>query len=233
MRILVIGADREKVSLLAKGLRQYQYPVDLAFETSTGKYLFEKVTYHLIIVFHADPGVDGLEICRSVRAANGSALLLMLALPGECNVFEGYSVGVDCYLHLPAECREIIARVHAIARRTDRQPRPGSLLRAGEIVVDLDRKEVNLRGKPVSVTASEFRILQFMIQHKNRIVTREELAGAIWGTHKSDGARRLPVHMNNLRGKLAEGAYDTSGIYTVSRRGYLMVDNNDQIKSIK
>ncbi|HVU99044.1 MAG TPA: response regulator transcription factor [Puia sp.] len=227
MRILVIGADREKVGLLAKDLRQHRYPVDLAFETSTGKYLFEKGAYHLIIVYHGCPTPDSRELCRMVRASGGSALLLMLASPGECSVFEAYSAGADCYLALPAESREIVARVNALARRSDGQPRPGSRITAGDLVMDLDSKEVNLRGKPINVTASEFRILQFMMEHKNRIVSREELADVIWGTRKPDGARRLPVHMNNLRGKLAKGAYDSSGIYTVSRRGYLMVDNNE------
>jgi len=233
MRILIIGADREKVSLLASQLRQNRYAVDLAFDASTGRYLFERGTYHLIIIFHQYPEVDGRELCQALRNSGRAALSLMLALPGECSVFEGFSAGADRYLSLPAETREIIARVNAIARRIEVCPLPGSRIKAGDIVMDLYSKEVNCRGKLIEVTASEFRILEFMIQHKNQIVSREELAALLWGANTGDKAKRLPVHINNLRVKLTDGIGDSSGIYTVSRRGYLMVDNENQTTTIK
>lgn len=233
MRILVIGADREKASLLASQLRQHRYPVNIAFDASTGKYLLERGLYHLLIIFHCERELDARELCRAARSGVRPTLLLLLASPGECSVFEAFSAGADRYLALPVETREIIARVNAIARRSEECPLPGSRIRAGDIVVDLYSKEVNRRGKPIEVTASEFRILEFMIQHKNQIVSREELACVLWGANKEDKARRLPVHINNLRGKLTEGINDNSGIYTVSRRGYLMVDNQDQATTIK
>jgi two-component system OmpR family response regulator len=233
MRILIIGADREKVSLLASHLRQHRYRVDLAFETSTGRYLFERGTYHLMIVFHQHPEIDCGELLRDIRTGGRATLLLMLAFPDECNVFEAFSAGADRYLALPAETREIIARVNAIARRSEECPLPGSRIKAGDIVLDLYRKEVNCSGKLIDVTASEFRILEFMIRHKNQIVSREDLASMLWGANIGDKGRRLPVHINNLRSKLTNGGSDSSRIYTVSRRGYLIIDNELQATTIK
>jgi len=225
MRVLLIGADREAAGLVAHELEQYNHHVDMAFESPTAGCLLEKKGYGLVVVYHKPPDIDGRMICRGARAQHQTTIMMMLATPRECSVLEAFSAGADSYLALPAENGEVIARLKAIARRA-RGPVPSAgSLQAGDIIVDLNCKAVIRRGRPIEVTASEYRILEFLMQHKNQVLSREEIAGGIWGACRADKARKVPVHMNNLRGKLTDGFDGPTGIYTVSRRGYLMVDN--------
>jgi len=224
MRVLLIGADREAAGLVAHELEQHDHHVDIAFESSTGRYLLEKAGYGLLVVYHKPPDILGGMICREARAHHLTTIMMVLALPGDCSVIDAFSAGADSYLALPAETGEIIARLKAITRRARRPVPSAGRLKAGDIVMDLDGKAVIRRGKPIDVTASEFRILEFLMRHKNRVLSREEIAGGIWGAGRADKARKVPVHMNNLRGKLTDGLDGPTGIYTVSRRGYLMVD---------
>lgn len=226
MRVLLIGADREEAGLVAQELEEHGHYVDKVFESSTGRFLLEKTGYGLLVVYHHPPEIDGAAICREARACHLTTIMMMLAFPGECSVIDAFSAGADSYLALPAEAGEIIARLKAIARRARRPVPSAGRLKAGDIVMDLDSKAVIRRGRPIEVTASEFRILEFLMQHKNCVLSREEIAGGIWGAGMADKARAVPVHMNNLRGKLTDGLDGPTGIYTVSGRGYLMVDKD-------
>lgn len=224
MRVLLIGADREATSIVAHELERHGHHVDIAFELSTGRGLLEKKGHTLMVVYHHLPDIQGTSICREVRACQMTTVVMLLATPAECSVVEAFSAGADSYLALPADTGEIIARVNAIGRRACGPVPSAGRLKAGDIIMDLDSKAVIRRGRPIEVTASEFRILEYLMQHKNRVLSTQEIAGGIWGAGTADKARAVPVHLNNLRGKLRHAVDGPSGIYTVSRRGYLMVD---------
>ena len=224
MRILLIAADGDMAAGLASGLRRQSYEIDLALRASTGSFLFQKIAHAIVIVDYGLPDMDACDLCRMIRAGNDSTRLLLLAPAHRCSVFEGFSAGVDDYLPRPADPREVLARINALARRCEPATIAANRIQAGDIVLNLDSKEVNRGGRIVGVTVSEFRLLEYMIRNKNKVLSREQIACGIWGSEMDDKARKLPKHMNNLRGKLAHGNPSGSGIYTVSRRGYLLVD---------
>ncbi|HLZ88854.1 MAG TPA: response regulator transcription factor [Puia sp.] len=226
MRILLIGADGNLATVLAKGLRERLYDVDLAFATPAGECLPDWIRHRLIVVVHRYPDFNACEFCRAVRRQNAAMALLMLAAPAQCDVFGGFSAGVDDFIALPADTREIIVRVNALARRCSSDEYPGNRIRADDIIIDLDSKTVKRAGRAIDVTASEFKLLEYMIRNKNKVLSKEEIVCGVWGRDVEDKVRKLPVHMNNLRGKLAGGNQSGSAIYTVTRRGYLLADDD-------
>ncbi len=223
MSILLIAPKSERTEALAQSLREEGYEVDLAFEGWAGKRLLEKAAYQVTIIENRLPDVEGSQLCKMISEDYKESSLLLIASPNQCNVLEGFAAGIDEYIPQPADCREIIARVKALTRR-GKFLVPINRLKAGDILLDLDSKEVNKGGRQVDVTASEFRLLEFMIRNKNKVLSKKEIAFGVWGYDIEEKIRKLTVHMKKLRGKLTAGSTDDCHIYTVSRRGYIMME---------
>ncbi|GAA1322565.1 response regulator transcription factor [Actinocatenispora thailandica] len=162
------------------------------------------------------PGIDGTEVCRRLRAADDwTPVLFLTAADDEVDRVVGLELGADDYLTKPFSPRELVARLHAVLRRTS-GPATHRVYRLGRVSVDTERRRVSLDGAPVPFTATEFDLLAHLMARPGRVFTRDELLAAVWGYAAHAGTRTVDVHVAQVRGKLGAA----SPIRTVRGVGY-------------
>jgi DNA-binding response OmpR family regulator len=161
------------------------------------------------------PSMDGLAVCRELRAADDwTPVLIVTARGDEIDRLIGLELGADDYLTKPFSPRELVARVKALLRRA--APPVAKVLTHGEVTVDLERRQVQVSGRPVELTATEFSLLAFLLRRPGQVYEREQLLSAVWGYEASAGTRTVDVHVAQLRAKLGPDC----GIRTVRGVGY-------------
>ncbi len=161
------------------------------------------------------PGMDGIEVCRSLRAdGDMTPILFVTARDEEVDRILGLELGADDYVTKPFSPRELVARVRAVLRRGTAPAT--AVLELGEVRLDRERRTVHCGGTPVDLTPTEFALLAHLIAHPARVFTREELLGSVWGYHAAGGTRTVDVHIAQLRAKLGP----TAPLRTVRGVGY-------------
>ena len=170
------------------------------------------------------PGLDGLQLCRAIRAdANTAAIpLIMLTAKGEeSDRIVGLELGADDYITKPFSPNEVVARVRALLRRAQRTAPADSRLTYGVLSVDVDRHVVKVDGREVKLTAKEFLLLQYLMQHRGRVLSRDLLLSDVWSYSYTGGTRTVDVHVRRLREKVPMLA---EAIVTVKQFGYKLLD---------
>ncbi len=171
------------------------------------------------------PGMDGLQVCRALRSEGATAaipIIMVTARGEESDRVGGLDLGADDYLTKPFSPRELVARVRALLRRTGHAaPGAGPVLRYRDIVLDADRHEVTIAGAPVKLTAKEFLLLQYLLQRKGRVVSRDQLLTEVWGYQYTGGTRTVDVHIRRLRDKIS---MLEEAIETVKQFGYKLAE---------
>jgi DNA-binding response OmpR family regulator len=147
------------------------------------------------------PGFDGLEVCRRIQAKRDVAVLMLTARSDETDLLVGLGVGADDYLSKPFSMRELVARTHALLRRTDRTGRSEQVA-AGPLLVDLDARRVHVDGTEVHLTRTEFDLLAHLLSRPRAAVTREALLAEVWGWGEGAGSRTVDSHIKALRKKI-------------------------------
>lgn len=223
--ILLIEPDSTLSGRFSMILRNALYDVDAVPEGTPGIAMFATRHHHLLIVNHVLPDTDGCRLCQEVRRIDSGIPVLMLGHAADNALLESFSAGIDDYLILPIDHRELLARVRAVIRRALPGTTRSNRLITGDIVLDRDSMLVYKSGRLIAVTTSEFLLLEYMMRNKNRVITKEELALGAWGRHYRCQHLNLPIHMNNLRNKLKDDNCPHN-LYTVSRKGYLLAEDS-------
>ncbi|MGZ4360157.1 MAG: response regulator transcription factor [Gaiellaceae bacterium] len=169
----------------------------------------------LIVLDIGLPGIDGFEVCKRVRARSDVPILMLTARDEEADRVVGLEIGADDYVPKPFSPRELVARVKAILRRSERQDRP-ALLELGPVQVDREAREARIGGRELELTAKEFDLLAMLIENVGIVLSRERLLDEVWGITYPGGTRTVDVHVAQLRRKL--GAPEL--IRTVRGAGY-------------
>ena len=170
------------------------------------------------------PGLDGLEVCRAIRAdINSSAIpIIMLTAKGEeSDRIVGLELGADDYITKPFSPNEVVARVRALLRRAQRPAPTDNRMTYGALTVDVDRHIVKVHGDEVRLTAKEFLLLQYLMQHRGRVLSRDLLLSDVWSYSYTGGTRTVDVHVRRLREKVPMLA---EAIVTVKQFGYKLLD---------
>jgi DNA-binding response OmpR family regulator len=223
-RILIVEDDEDIAQLLAHTLRKAGFTPDIL---TSGSGVVDRVHQEAPALLLLDvmlPGMDGLEICRTLRADPRTAMvpvIMLTARADESDRIGGLELGADDYITKPFSPNEVTARVRALLRRA-RPAQTGPLLRYGPLEVDLDRHVVTLRGTEVRLTAKEFLLLQYFIEHQGRVLSRDLLLSDVWGYRYTGGTRTVDVHVRRLREKLPDLA---DAIVTVKQFGYRLVEH--------
>jgi DNA-binding response OmpR family regulator len=165
------------------------------------------------------PGIDGLEVCRRLRRQGSLPIVMLTALGDEADRVMGLELGADDYVTKPFSPKELAARVAALLRRISRPAT--AMARYGPILIDPDRHQVTLDGEEVKLTAKEFLLLQYLVQHRGRVLSRDLLLSDVWGYQYTGGTRTVDVHVRRLREKLPVLA---DAIETIKQFGYKLVD---------
>jgi len=220
MRILIVEDEQALAQALAHGLSRYGYSVDIAGDGEAALEMTDVNAYDLLLLDLNLPKMDGLEVCRRLRAAGSKVGILMLtARSGLDDRVTGLDSGADDYLVKPFQFAELLARVRAILRR-DGEVR-NVTLNSGNLVLDPNTIKVYVDKTEVSLTAKEFGILEYLLRNVSRVVSHEELLEHVWNEDANMFTQAIKVHINNLRKKLA-AAGDSERITTVKGRGYIV-----------
>ena len=222
-RILVVEDDPDIADLIARYLTNAGHRVDRLSSGADVMTRLRKEAVDLVVLDLMLPGLDGLRVCEVMRAAPETAAIpvIMLTARGEeADRVSGLELGADDYVTKPFSPKELTARVAALLRRTARPPASG-IVRYGSITIDSDRHQVMLDGGEVRLTAKEFLLLQYLIEHRGRVLSRDLLLSDVWGYQYTGGTRTVDVHVRRLREKLPVLA---DGIETIKQFGYKLAD---------
>jgi DNA-binding response OmpR family regulator len=221
-RILIVDDEAHIVELVRLYLEREGFRVDGASDGAQGLRLNRDLRPALVILDLMLPEVDGLEVCRQVRAESDVPIVMLTARDEDIDKIVGLELGADDYLTKPFNPRELVARVKAILRRTEAPARPeGKVLHLDDVTIDPARREVTVVGQPVELRAKEFDLLHAFAEHKGMVLTREQLLSRVWGYDFYGETRTVDVHVAHLRKQLA--ASTGVRIVTVTGVGYKLV----------
>ncbi len=224
MRILVVEDDRDIAELLGRYLEKAGFSVELLSSGRDALVALLERPPDMLVLDLMLPGVDGLEVCRAARAHASTLdipIIMVTARAEESDRIAGLDIGADDYLSKPFAPNELVARVRALLRRAKRSAMKGPSTTYGHIVVDADRHTVVSEGRPVTLTAKEFLLLQYLIKHCGRVLSRDLLLTDVWGYKYTGGTRTVDVHVRRLREKLP--SLETA-LVTVKQFGYKLLD---------
>jgi len=217
-RILVVDDEPQIVDLLRSYLRRDGFTVEQAVDGEAALAAFGRLRPDLVILDLMLPKVDGREVCRRIRDASHTPIIMLTARDEETDKLLGLELGADDYITKPFSPREVVARVRAVLRRGTREAT--DLVRAGDLTIDLRAHEVSLQGRRVDLTPTEFRLLEILAGHPNQVFTRMQLIDRVQG-HAFDGYERtVDAHVKNLRGKVEPDPRNPRYIMTVYGVGY-------------
>jgi DNA-binding response OmpR family regulator len=223
-RILVVEDDPDIGELVCRYLEKASFTADLVSSGRDAVAALEAGAPDLLILDLMLPHVDGLEICRLVRATDKTAaipIIMLTARAEEAERIVGLEIGADDYIAKPFSPNELVARVRALLRRAHRQPVEAASLLYGPIAVDSGRHTVSLKGESVTLTAKEFLLLEYLLKHKGRVLSRDVLLTDVWGYRYTGGTRTVDVHVRRLREKLPVLG---DALVTVKQFGYKLLD---------
>jgi DNA-binding response OmpR family regulator len=218
----VVVEDESAISAaVATRLRQEGFRVECAADGPSAVELCAEVDPDVVVLDLMLPGFDGLEVCRRIQADRPVPVIMLTARDSETDVLVGLGIGADDYMTKPFSPRELVARVHAVLRRTDRvTPQQTSELTVGDIRIDVDRRRVHRDDDEVHLTATEFDLLHHLAVNAGMVFTREQLLTDVWKLGGHSGLRTVDSHVRALRRKL-----DSSIVRTVHGVGYALGDD--------
>jgi two-component system alkaline phosphatase synthesis response regulator PhoP len=225
--ILIVEDEKAIVKMLEYNLKKEGFKTlavrngEAAIDTARSEHP------ELVILDLMLPGIDGLEVCKALKADSRTSsipIIMLTAKSQESDKVVGLELGADDYMTKPFSPRELIARSKAVLRRGKEADKLPEVLKVGDLIVDLAKISVTLKGKPIDLTAKEFELLKTLIKSKGRVLSRDYLLDSIWGfDHAAEiQTRTVDVHIRTLRGKLKG---ESKRIVTVKNYGYRFEDD--------
>ncbi len=227
-RILVVEDDADIASLIVHYLAPAGHESEVVANGSDALPAARKRPPDLIILDRMLPGLDGLEICRALRAdadLGAVPILMLTARAEEVDRIAGFETGADDYVTKPFSPKELVARIGALLRRVRRGPADEPVLRYGPLVIDVERHVVTDGDHEVRLTAKEYLLLHYFLEHRGRVLSRDLLLTDVWGYQYTGGTRTVDVHVRRLREKLPVLVH---AVETIKQFGYkLKTDGAD------
>jgi two-component system alkaline phosphatase synthesis response regulator PhoP len=220
MLILVAEDDRDIADLIVHYLQKAGWRAQVAASGSDALALARAQSFDAAILDVMLPGVNGLEVCRALRAESATAelpIIIVTARAEETDRIMGLDIGADDYVAKPFSPNELVARIRALMRRSRRGDTEAKTLRFGELVMDIERHTVTDTGREVKLTAKEFMLLQYLLEHRGRVLSRDLLLSDVWGYRYTGGTRTVDVHVRRLREKMPTLS---DALVTVKQFGY-------------
>lgn len=221
MNILLVEDDPRLSALIRRGMEEEQMTVTLAYDGQLGQQLALAQPFDLIILDVILPHRSGLEVLAAIRAQDLQVpVLLLTALGTTTDKLQGFGGGADDYLVKPFDFAELVARVLALTRRGTAQPK-GTRLTFADVVLDIPSRTVMRTGQVLRLTTREFSLLELLLRHPGRVLSRGEIAEHGWDESFDAGSNVIDVYVNYLRKKVDQG-FATKLIHTVIGAGYVL-----------
>jgi two-component system copper resistance phosphate regulon response regulator CusR len=226
-RILLIEDERKIADTLKFGLEENGFQVEVAYDGSIGLKLFEIFTFDIVVLDINLPGLNGYELCKIIRARNNQVPVIMLtALTSLDHKIEGYDSGADDYLIKPFEFRELMMKLRVLLRRSavSSISTVGNILKADDLEMNLDSREVKREGMLINLTTKEFQLLEYLLRNKNRVVSRADIAINVWDIDFDTNTNVIDVYINYVRNKI-DKPFEHKLIQTQIGMGYILKAN--------
>jgi two-component system copper resistance phosphate regulon response regulator CusR len=222
-RILLVEDEQRIADTLRFGLKEQGFEVEVAYDGTLGYKLFQSGGFNLIVLDINLPGINGYDLCKMIRASNQEIPVIMLtALNSLEEKIEGYDVGADDYIIKPFEFRELLMKIRVLLRRAGNPQMPvGNILKADDLVMILDAREVTRNGNIINLTAKEFQLLEFLLRKKNKVVSRADIAINVWDIDFDTNTNIIDVYINYVRNKV-DRPFEKKLIQTQVGMGYIL-----------
>lgn len=234
LRAMVIEDEPDLAEVIADYLQRSGFDVEISGDGAAAVTAAHRLPPDVVVLDLGLPSLDGVEVCRQLRTFSDAYVVMVTARADEVDTLVGLSVGADDYLTKPFSPRELIARIEAMLRR----PRAGTVNATGmplpgerridELVIDPQGREVNLAGKPIALTRTEFDLLDVLSRRPGMVFSRDQLLSELWGPGWVGDAHVVDVHIASLRRKLGDTAAERRYIRTIRGIGYRMGDGRSQ-----
>ncbi|WP_316797029.1 response regulator transcription factor [Pedobacter agri] len=222
MNILLVEDEPNVVSVISRGLSDEGFTVSVAPDGLIGKQLAAENQFDLIILDIMLPGINGLELCKIVKAETPNVPIIMLTALGTTeNVVNGLDNGADDYLIKPFKFAELFARIRMLLRRYNGAANLDQVINIADLQINLSAKTVKRNNKEIILTATEYRLLEFMAKNKSKILSRIDILESVWDIDFNLGTNVVDVYVNYLRKKIDKNA-DQKLIHTAVGLGYVL-----------
>ena len=229
MKVLLVEDEPGLVSVIVRGLTDAGLEVSVAADGNMGLEMALNHKFDLLILDIMLPGMNGIQICKEVRKQDDNVAILMLtALSSTENVVTGLNAGADDYLAKPFKFAELEARIRTLIRRSKKGDNPKTTLAVAGLEIDTISKVVKRNGKNISLTATEYRLLEYFVKHQNMVLSRIQILENVWDIDFNMGTNVVDVYVNYLRKKIDNG-YDVKLIHTVFGMGYMFKEDGDEV----
>ena len=226
--VLVVEDEPSFVEALSIGLRREGFGVEVASDGSEALVRFDELSPDLVLLDVMLPGLSGIDVCRELRTRSKVPIIMVTAKGEEIDAVVGLEVGADDYVVKPYRMRELVARMRAVLRRHEERVATGTsavpfadeVFTVGDVTVDVARHEATVRGKLVALPLKEFELLELLVSHAGRVLTRDTLVTRIWGHDYVGDTKTLDVHVKRLRSKIEPEPSAPRYIVTVRGLGY-------------
>ena len=220
-RILLVEDEEKLARFVELELTHEGYQVDKAFDGRTGLEKAEGGDYDLLLLDIMLPGLNGLEVLRRVRRVSQVPVIMLTARDAVMDKVNGLDTGADDYMTKPFSIEELLARIRAALRKQSAQKKEESLLSCGDLTVDVSRHKVTRGGKEIDLTGREFALLQFFLENKTIVLSRDQLLEKVWGYGYLGETNVVDVYVRYLRGKIDDG-FQVKLLQTVRGVGYVL-----------
>jgi len=222
--VLLVEDEDSFVEALTLGLKREGFRVQTAQDGAEALELFDVVKPDLVLLDVMLPKVSGVDVCRELRKRSTVPIIMVTAKGSEIDTVVGLEVGADDYVTKPYRLRELVARMRAVLRRrpvtSSSRAGAGDVLEVGDVRLDPERHEVEVRGLPVRLPLKEFELLEILLANAGRVLPRETLIDRVWGADYVGDTKTLDVHIKRLRTKVEDDPSTPSRIVTIRGLGY-------------
>lgn len=223
-RILLVEDEKKLSSMLSFGLSEHAYSVQVADDGPSALNLYKSSSYNLVLLDVNLPGINGYEICRKIRKTNTDIPIVMLtALSTLSNKIEGYKAGADDYISKPFEFKELVMKINVLVKRSKNNRETKNILQAGDLQMNLDKKEVIRGNTIINLTSKEFQLLEYLVVNKNKMLSRSNIAMNVWEIDFDTNTNIIDVYINYLRKKVDKN-FSKKLIHTHVGMGYILKD---------
>jgi two-component system response regulator RegX3 len=221
--VLVVEDEESFIDALTVGLRREGFRVQVARDGAQALDLFDALSPDLVLLDVMLPRISGIDVCRQLRKRSQVPIIMVTAKGAEIDTVVGLEVGADDYVTKPYRLRELVARMRAVLRRAPRDrfdDEADGVLEVGDVRLDPDRHEVQIRSEVVPMPLKEFELLALLLANAGRVLTRDTLIDRVWGSDYVGDTKTLDVHVKRLRGKVETDPANPSRIVTIRGLGY-------------
>jgi len=218
--ILIVDDEPDLVELVSYNLKKEGFIVSTAADGEEALQKIKKTAFHIILLDLMLPGLQGMELCRIIRAnpkTEHVPIIMLTAKGEESDKIRGLETGADDYMTKPFSPKELIARVNAVLRRAGARPSQEKVIRIGNLRIDLERYNVHKGDVPVRLSATEFKLLLYLVERRGRVFSRDQLLDAVWKDETFVEPRTVDVHIRRLRTQIEDDPADP--VYIKTRRG--------------